>query len=116
MNKIEIQGMEFYAYHGHFDAEKVVGNQFLVDLYIETNLAKAGKSDNLADALDYQKLYILVKKQMEIISNLLENIAHRILSALYNEFKNISHASVKVAKLNPTMGGKINQVSITMSR
>ena len=47
MALIEIEGMEFYAFHGHFDVEKVAGNRFLVNLKLEADCSKAGETDNL---------------------------------------------------------------------
>lgn len=116
MGLIEIEGMEFYAYHGHFKQEQVVGNKFLVNIAIETNCTVAGQSDNLKDALDYQKVYTLIKEEMEQKSFLLENICKRVLDRLYNEFDTIQKASIKVSKINPPMGGQIEKVSITLSR
>lgn len=116
MGLIEIEGMEFYSYHGHFVTEQVVGNKFVVNVAIETNCDAAGKSDDLKDALDYQKVYNLIKKEMEKKSFLLENICDRILEALYAEFDTIDKATIKVSKLNPPMGGQIEKVSITKSR
>lgn len=116
MGLIEIEGMEFYAYHGHFKEEQVVGNKFIVYTSIETNCTMAGKTDKLEDALDYQKVYNLIKKEMEQSSFLLENICSRILDRLYAEFKNIERATIKVSKLNPPMGGQIERVSVTLSR
>lgn len=116
MAKIEIEGMEFYAYHGHFKQEQVVGNKFMVNISIETNATKAASSDQLGDALDYQKVYDLIKAEMEVKSHLLENICGRILDRLYGEFDQIEQAIVKVSKMNPPMGGKIEKVSITMRR
>jgi dihydroneopterin aldolase len=116
MGIIEIEGMEFYAYHGHFKQEQVVGNKFLVNVSIETDCDKAGQSDNLHDALDYQKVYHLIKAAMEENSFLLEHICTRILDCLYAEFDAIKKATIKVSKINPPMGGQIKRVSITMSR
>jgi dihydroneopterin aldolase len=116
MGLIEIEGMEFYAYHGHFEQEQVVGNKFLLNVSIETNCTLAGKTDHLNDALDYQKVYTLIKEEMEVKSYLLENICSRILDRLYSEFNCIQKATIKVSKLNPPMGGQINKVSVTMSR
>ena len=116
MGLIEVEGMEFYAYHGHFIQEQVVGNKFIVHASIETNCTYAGYSDNLVDALDYQKVYNLIKKEMEQNSYLLENICTRILDKLYAEFQTINKATIKVSKLNPPMGGQIERVSVTMSR
>ncbi|MDA3927749.1 MAG: dihydroneopterin aldolase [Prolixibacteraceae bacterium] len=116
MGLIEIEGMEFYAYHGHFIEEQVVGNKFLLNIAIETDCDKAAKSDNLHDALDYQKVYNLIKVEMQKKSFLLENICGRILDKLYSEFDNIKKATIKVSKINPPMGGQIEKVSITKSR
>ena len=53
---------------------------------------------------------------MEKKSYLLENIASRILDALYAELSGIKKATIKVSKMNPPMGGKIGSVSVVMER
>lgn len=116
MGLIQIENMEFYAYHGHFEEEQIVGNRFLVDLTIETDMQVPAKSDDLKDALNYQVAYNIVKEQMQTKSHLLEHIAGRILDALYRHFTTIKKASVKVSKMNPPMGGKMERVSVTLSR
>ncbi|MDA3881084.1 MAG: dihydroneopterin aldolase [Prolixibacteraceae bacterium] len=116
MGLIEIENMEFYAYHGHFKEEQVVGNKFIVKIAIETDCSTAALSDNLKDALDYQKVYKIIKVEMEKKSFLLENICKRILDTLYAHFSSITKATIKVSKMNPPMGGQIGKVSITMSR
>jgi len=104
--------MEFYAYHGCFREEQLVGNKFLVDLRIETDVEKAALSDNLNDALNYQLAYNLVKEQIMIESKLLENVAKRIMNVLTERFPEIIDASVKVSKMNPPLGGKVEKVSV----
>ena len=116
MGRIDIEGMYFYAYHGHFEAEQIVGNAFNVDLTLEANCAKAAESDNLNDALNYQAVYETVQKEMQQKSRLLENVAKRILDALYLSFPSIEKATVKISKINPPMGGQIEKVSVTLSR
>ena len=116
MGKIDLENMEFYAYHGCFKEERIVGNKFLVNLSIETDLSTAASTDNIKDALNYQTAYKIVKEQMQIKSHLLENIAKRILDALYVEFDTIDSAKVKISKMNPPMGGKMKCVSVTLSR
>jgi 7,8-dihydroneopterin aldolase/epimerase/oxygenase len=116
MGIIGIENMEFYSFHGHYREERIIGNRFIVDLHIVTSLDKASKSDDLSDTLNYQLAYELVKEQMQIKSHLLENVARRILDSLYGRFSSIDKATVKVSKLNPSMGGQIERVSVTMSR
>jgi len=114
---IEIEDMEFFAFHGCFKEEKIVGNNFLVDLTIETDVSLASESDNIHDALNYQTAYEVVKDQMAISSNLLEHVCQRILDALYVHFSSqIIKAKVKVRKMNPPMGGKMRSVSLTFEQ
>ena len=116
MGQIQIENMEFYSFHGHFKEEQIVGNKFLVDLTIETDLKIPSESDNLRDAVDYQRIYLITKLQMEKKSHLLEHIAARIIDAIYTEMEGIQKITVKVSKMNPPMGGKIGSVSVTLSR
>jgi 7,8-dihydroneopterin aldolase/epimerase/oxygenase len=116
MGLIQIENMEFYSFHGHFREERIVGNRFIVDLTIETDMTIAAESDNLKDAVNYQRVYEIVKHQMDMKSHLLENIAGRIIDAIYAEMNGILKTTVKVSKMNPSMGGKIGSVSIVLSR
>ncbi|MBN1252715.1 MAG: dihydroneopterin aldolase [Bacteroidales bacterium] len=116
MSIIEIEGMEFYAYHGHYEEERIIGNRFLLDLRIEADCEKPAISDNIKDAVNYQTAYKVIREQMNKKSHLLENIAKRILDALYENLEGIKKAQIKVQKMNPPMGGQIKSVSITMEK
>ena len=115
MSMIAIEGMEFYAYHGCFEEEKIIGTGFVVDLYFTTDTSEAEKTDNLKKTVNYLKVFQVVKKEMEISSNLLEHISRRILLAIQHEFPQVDWAKVKIQKLNPPLGGKIKSVSVTLT-
>ena len=117
MGLIQIENMEFYAFHGHYREEQIVGNKFLVDLSVDSDMAGPAASDNLKDAINYQLAYRLVKEEMEKKSKLLENIAKRILDTIYANFDGVRKVTVKISKMNPPMGsGRIEKVSVTLSR
>ena len=116
MGLIQIEGMEFYAFHGHFKEEQIVGNKFIIDLEIETDLETAGISDRLEDATDYVAACRVVRQEMEKKSKLLEHIAKRILDSLFVNLRGIKHATVKIRKMNPPAGVKVSSVSVVMSR
>jgi len=113
---IEIEGMEFYAYHGCFTEEQIVGNKFMVDLKLEADCHKAEISDNINDAVNYQVAYEIVKEEMNKKSHLLENIANRIIEKLFRKISGIEVATVKVAKINPPLGGKIKNVNVSLTK
>ena len=116
MGQIIIEGMEFYAFHGHFEEEQIVGGKFMVDIILEVDIEKAGKSDSLQDALDYQSVYNDIQKEMTIKSFLLENIASRIANQLIAKYSEIQKLILTVSKLNPPVGGKINKVSVRIEK
>ena len=52
---------------------------------------------------------------MEIKSNLLENVAGRIINRLYAELpERISNVTVKIRKMNPPLG-KVESVSVSLT-
>lgn len=116
MGLIQLENMEFYAFHGHYMEERIVGNRFIVNLTIETDLVKPAGSDRLEETLNYQEVYQVVREEMLKESHLLEHIASRILDSLYANFKNIEKATIKISKMNPPLGGKVGCASITLTR
>ena len=115
MGTISIKGMEFFAYHGCFSEEQIIGNHFIVDLEMKTNTSKAELSDDLTETVNYQAVYGLVKTEMEKTSKLIEHVAQRIITEVQKGFPEIIEITVTVAKLNPPVGGKVDRVSFTLT-
>ena len=108
--------MKFHAYHGCLDFEKRDGNTFLVNLILELNTEKAEISDKLEDTLNYQEVYDVVKREMEIPSNLIEHAARRIFDALIENFPQILHLNLRLSKLIPPLGGDVKSVSVEIRK
>jgi dihydroneopterin aldolase len=115
MAVISLEGMEFFAYHGCFSEEQIIGTRFVVDLFIEVNTTMAEKTDKLSETVNYQDLFLTVKEQMMIKSKLLEHVGRRILDAVLAKYPEIEHAEVKISKMNPPLGGKTGSVSVSLS-
>ena len=116
MGLIHLEDLEFYAYHGCYKEEQIAGTKFMVNVTLETNMDTPANSDDINDALNYQLVYDVVKLEMLNRSNLLEHLAKRILDTLFKKFSQLEHATVKIAKMNPPMGGIMKSVSVEMSR
>lgn len=116
MSKIILENMEFHAYHGCLEHEKTFGNTFIVTLTLDLDTTLAGKSDELADTLNYQLVYDVVKQEMEIPSKLIEHVAQRIVEKLSSSFHQITFLKLKLSKLNPPLGRKIDAVSIEIEK
>lgn len=113
---IEIEGMEFYAYHGCFEAEQIVGNKFIVYACIQYDCQEAAQTDRIADALSYQTAYKIIAREMMKDSHLLENVAARMIDAIYAAFPQALHVKIKISKLNPPIGGKVGNTSVTIEK
>lgn len=113
---IELVNMEFFAYHGCFKEEQIIGNNFLVSYSAQTNIEEAQKSDNLIDALNYQELYNVIKEEMMVTSKLLENVAYRIHTKCSLKFPTIISAKVEISKLNPPIGGRVEASRVVITK
>src|SRR5271157_1992765 len=115
MGKILLEGMEFFAYHGHYKEEQIIGTKFIVDIEMDFESGQAEHSDRLADTINYQEIYQLVRTEMEINAHLLERVARRILDSICQRFPQVKFAQVKISKINPPLGGKVTQVSFILA-
>ena len=113
---IELENMEFQAFHGCYPLEQVVGNRFLVNVTIEADLSLAAESDDVADTINYLHVYETVREQMAVISHILEHVARRIIDAIYRRFPPTRRVRVKVSKMAPPLGGKIERVSVSLEK
>lgn len=111
---ISIEGMEFYAFHGCTAAEKKVGICFEVDVYIMCDLTLPSQTDQIEDALNYQTVYSIVAREMQITSHLLEHVCRRIKQSIIAAFPQAEEVTVKVSKMNPPLGGKVRKVSVLL--
>lgn len=114
MSTISIEGMEFFAYHGCFAEEQIIGTKFSIDLFMEVDTSKAELSDDLHDTVNYQSVYELVKEEMKTKSKLLEHVGRRILDKIKTSFPEVEKAKIKIRKLNPPLGGKMDFVSLEL--
>lgn len=111
---IELEGMEFKAYHGCLQDEKVRGNIFTVDFRGELDLSAAAGSDDLSDTLNYAEIYEIVAYEMSIPSELLENVAGRIVKAIEQRFPQLISFSVRVSKRRPPVDGVAQWSRVTL--
>jgi dihydroneopterin aldolase len=112
---INIEGIKLYAYHGVLGEEQVIGQEYIIDVFIDTDFSEAAKHDDLTKTIDYSNVYQIVKSEMAIKSRLIEHVGQRIVDALLKQIPLIQKVDVKVNKLNPPVHGYIEKVSVVIS-
>lgn len=117
MDKIIINKMEFYGYHGLFPEENKLGQRFFVDVELFSDVKKAGYSDDMNDSIDYGHVYTLVKTVLEgEVKNLVEAVAEQVAADLLTTFANLSACTVKVIKPDPPIAGNYKSVAVEIYR
>ncbi len=106
--------MEFRAYHGCYALEKIVGGRFSVSVSLEVEIGDAAERDDVTRTLNYVSVYRIVEREMSVSSDILENVALRISEALHASFSKVCRVTVRVSKLAPPVGGKIDRVSVIL--
>ena len=117
MDKIILNGMEFYGFHGLYPEEKAKGQKFQVDLTLELSLSKAGVEDCIDATVNYSDVFYSVKEIVEGPSrNLLELVAEEIAATVLNEFA-VQRVTVSIRKPNVVIeGGNLKYAGVTIQR
>ena len=106
-DRIVLEGMRFYGFHGVNPEERVQGQEYLVDLAVEMDLSVAGGSDRLEDTVSYAHIYRTVRDVMEgEPRNLLEAAAQSIVDRILSDFP-VDSVSVRVKKPHPPIRGSV---------
>jgi len=111
--KVSIQGAEFYAFHGFYEEERLAGNTFILDAEV-TLKSFDSIDDNIHDTVNYEEMYTICKDEMSKTKKLLETVVFNIVTRFKNELDNIVAAKVRLEKLGPQMGGKVEKSVIEM--
>ncbi len=114
MGTIKLQNIRTFSFHGCLEEEGKIGSDYRTDLEIKTDLRKSSTTDELKDTVDYVLLNKIVVEEMAIRSNLLEHVAHRIITRVFKEIPAVSRILLAVSKLNPPIGGDVEAVTIEM--
>ncbi len=115
MLTIELEEMKFYAYHGVLEQEQRVGNTFVVDLKLITNIRYDFAEDLLEETINYAEVYSLVEAIMRVPSQLLETVAYRIAKLLLKTFDKINSLEIKIKKLNPPFHCELKSVTVSLT-
>ena len=114
MGIIRLTNIRVFTNHGCLIEEAKIGSEYRVDLEIKADLRKSSETDELADTVDYVHLNRIVVEEMAIRSKLLENVAKRIVVRVFDELPMVSRILLEVSKINPPIGGDVQQVTIVM--
>lgn len=108
---IALEGMRFFAYHGFYEAEQILGSNFTVDIYIKT---KSSSDDKIEDTINYETVHQVCRLEMEQPRKLIETVADGIVQRMKFQFANMQALRVRVRKHHPPVGGRVDAAFVEM--
>ena len=111
---IYLQDLRFHAYHGVEAQERIVGNDYLMDVRLQYPVDQAMLSDNVLDTVNYADVYRVLEQEMQVPSNLLERVAYRIADRIFRRFAFVKSLDFRLTKLNPPMGTNMGGAGVEL--
>lgn len=108
---IELNGLQFHAFHGLYEEEKITGNEFEVNLYVSYR-PKNEIVNELSGTINYAVIFDIVKKRMQERTDLLETIAMSLAEEIYQQFREVQKVDISIRKLHPPIVGFNGNVAV----
>jgi len=111
---IYLNNLHFHAYHGLFEEEKIIGNEFIVN--VEIGLSNEQIIDELNQTIDYSMVYKIIQDNMNIPTPLLETLVSNISNAIYVYDNRIKEISIKIEKKHPPIQSFTGNVAVSLKK
>lgn len=112
--KVALQNVQIYAYHGFYPEEQLTGTLFSLD--VETEFAVGtGDREDLSNTVNYERLHTILSEEMKVTRKLIETVAHAILDRVRSEFTVAEHVRVVIRKLNPPLPGQVGNSLVELN-
>jgi dihydroneopterin aldolase len=116
MDKIIIENLHIFAYHGVNEEEKINGQNFYLDIKCSLDLSDACLTDNLDDTVSYAKIIKTVKRVFPAQKDdLIERAARRTADAILDEFDKIKKVKIKLKKPEAPINADFDYVAVQIT-
>lgn len=105
--KIALTNIRFFAFHGFYPEEQLLGNEFFLDIACFITDDMGVKEDDLTNTINYESLYTLAKEEMAEPKKLLETVVENLLNAIKAQFTVVTEVEINLRKNNPPFGGDL---------
>jgi len=114
MVEINLNDAEFFAYHGFYPEEQLLGSRFLVDISVSFMPAGDLKKDEIANTVNYEQLYNIAGDEMKHTRKLIETVGQSILESIKHHFPFVKSIRVCIKKMDPPLKGKVGHSNVVI--
>ena len=112
--KVALEGIRFFSYHGFYPQEQVLGNVYMLDIETEAGGADEGNED-ISRTVNYERLLKIAQEEMAVPRKLLETVAYAILAKIRHEFLSVNRIRIVIRKLNPPLAAEVRNSLIELN-
>ena len=114
---IFITGVVIHARHGVMEHETEVGQRFVIDLELSTDLSESSRTDRLADTVSYSNVVATATAAFKDANyKLLERAAGAVADAILATFPRIAAVKVTVHKPHAPIAAIFEDVGVVLTR
>ncbi|HMC99088.1 MAG TPA: dihydroneopterin aldolase [Ferruginibacter sp.] len=114
MFTITLSSLQFHSFHGVYEEERLLGNQYEVD--VELEIEGNEKVSDLDQTFNYETAYSVITKRMSIPTPLLETVAEEMVQSLADADKRIRSVRVKIQKKFPPFASIQGAVGVSYKK
>ena len=115
MLTVHLSNLSFHAFHGVYEEETKLGNNFEVDVLIKYEETGLDMND-LGALVNYEVVFEIIKKRMAIPTPLLEEVAEALVRKIKHQYKQINEMAITIYKLQPPITGLNGRVGVTLHK
>jgi dihydroneopterin aldolase len=115
MITIHLSKLQFHALHGVYPIEALTGNDFEVD--VDVKYDESGKDlTDIDSMINYERLFSIVHKRMNIPTPLLETVASDVASQIVAAYPYVVAVKISIMKMNAPISHLRGRVGVTLER
>jgi dihydroneopterin aldolase len=111
---IHLDHLEFFAHHGLYEEERILGNKFVVS--VDVDFESNPIITSISDTIDYTVIYEIIKNRMLIPTDLIEVVADDIISGIHQKFAQVKQIKISIKKSNPPIIGFKGNVGVSLQK
>ncbi len=112
--QISLKNLRFHAYIGVIERERIIGNEFEVNLEVRLPFHEEMAADNLDATISYADLFEVVSAAMSRPRKLLERVATEIIREVYEKWPVIESGEIEIVKVAPPIPGISGEAGVKL--
>ena len=114
MYTIHLHHLEFFAFHGLFEEERILGNKFVVN--VDVDFVHTQTITSISETIDYTAIYDIIKNRMLVPKDLIEIVAEDIISDVHQQFPQVKKIKISIHKSNPPVISFKGNVGVSLQK